>query len=432
MIRACCGSLLLWACLVSAVHAAPEQDELSVVVRGNKRTRPQIVERVVRRYYDAVHKDSSLDQIQSQLSRTTLFAKVAVTATSIPEVVFVDLQERFSISPVFVPYISPDLQSLIVGFQDANFLGRLYSAGLSAGFRNSSLRLDPLGSVWIATKNIAGTGWGTETQFEIQARTVPVYTANSFAVEFASFDRQYSAHMATNYQTRSPFAFGLMGQVHASESEALPQFVSSSTSTHATSWAPELLRFRYGVSVLASDLKFEEPNFRGYWAQIEQWAETVQQLGTTHFDTQLTAKYFLVFAKKWLNFASRIQLRATSAEEFYLLQSAGGSYGLIRGFPERYFRAKVLGALNLEMRAKIFQRKWTAAQVVAFFDQLTAVHDHSSSVVGNAYANAAGFGIYGWSPQFSTGSVRLDLAWPLAGPHSANSVRYSFSLTHYF
>lgn len=293
-----------------------------------------------------------------------------------------DLEERFTINPLFRFSTAGTDFWLRVGASDSNLLGRF----LEAGAQYERFGAYHGGQAWVRDPRFLDRRLNGLLQVERLARPRPGF------VVFRTLARLEAAGFAD-----SEDRLQLLGRL---------DLIADRYAGDASPVASEGFVATAGARVGRVDV-----------VRLRQrgWSVAVQpSLGLTNDAPGLFGQLFveaLGFAmpgKRW-NLAARLQMAAATDAPVQHRYYVGG-LDLVRGLPDNHLRTSSYAVVNLEARVVAWDSTWLAFVPAAFVDGVVA-----RAETGGVTALAAGVGLRVLVPKLVATGLRADLAVPLDG-----------------
>ena len=389
-------------CLAAAtVHATDEaigQVIDAIDVRGlerTKRTRPWIVERELPwRAGDAVSAEA-WDLGLARLWNTGLFSHVdaRIETRGAQRVAVVDVEERFTLNPLFRFSVGGGTYWWRVGLDEANVAGRYLE--LAAQYERFGAHSG--GQAWWRAPNLGGTRTMALVQAERLARPRPGFTV------FRALGRVEVAREITPLLVWDARA-DLFADRFDLPVDGAADLPPPSEGVLAT------------ASLKAGRLDTVRIRQQGATVELRAGPGASDQPGTPPWGVAtLEAFAFALAGERW-NFALRGEAGAMTPAErqdrFYV-----GGLDLVRGIPDNALRSTAFALVNLEARFTAYDSAWLALVPAAFVDGVVA---RSESGGPPATALTAGGGLRVLCPKLVAMGLRVDVAVPLSPAGAPN------------
>lgn len=361
----------------------------AIRVRGLTRTRADVPHRELGFSEGDVVSRARLAAAITRLWNTNLFAHVdgAIVRDGARNVARFDLDDRWTVIPLFSFAASSDAGYIRLGVEEKNLLGRFvevsgmyeYFAGGYSG-----------GRVGFRDPRLAGRRVELTAQVEQLIRPRPGYSdqralAMVELAALASSDRVRFGLRTSGFVDRF-IAPPRAPVYYPAPTETLlfePLLRVGRVDTVRLRQQGVSLEVRPGVGLTTSDV-------------------ASKYLSLTH---ELLA--FAAPGSRW-NLAARVRFSAVSDVPEHLQLYAGG-LDLVRGFPDNYFRGRALGFGNFEARFIAFDSTWFAAMPAVFADVAAATAPASNT----GTAASVGAGVRLLIPKFVGSGLRIDVAVPV-------------------
>ncbi len=393
---------------VVAIEALPQRVERVELV-GASFTHPSVIHRELQFDFPGELTPSVWQLGLTRLWNCGLFSRVDGHLERRPEglVAVVELEERFSLNPLFSFGIGGGAAWVRVGANDNNFLGRF----LEWGIRYERFLAFNGGQLWFRDPRLFGKRLIGLAQVEWLFRPRPEYTR-----------RRLQGLIDVLHEVEDVMLLGLRVEAYRDEYSAplmgtpvIPTDLQGLT-THASIRVGRIDTVRLRESGASVEVKTSigVSNDARAPLYVQSWVEA---LG------------FVMLGERF-NLAMRAQggLSSTAPTEqrFYL-----GGLDLVRGYDDSTLRTEQFALANVELRGVAFDSTWFAVVPAVFVDGAVA----RTETFGSRTLLSTGLGVRLLVPKMLRTGIRADLAITLVGgqPTAAGGVvGFSFGVFQFF
>ena len=419
--------------LAPAAFAAPTGETVRAIeIAGNKKMRTsrvlQYMDTKVGGPFDPDVLTRDVERIRSWMYFD--YVRPTVVHAADGARVRIELQEKLTIIPDIDVQYGGGAYMVHAGIKDTNFLGYRQEVDIFGGFRAG----DWLAGAHFIEPRIAGTRFGVRVEALRVFYADPLYLdARARAAAYESVVDRMGGELRLEREFSDLFRLGVAYGYTYDRTRRSPTFKHTDRADVLADLArdgdpnaekalfanmvPHSTAAYLGAWMKAGRIAFDDYIFRG-WSLESTFRHYDPALGgSTSFERFLADFRFYVPVPGRMNATARLMVGAENSPMF-LEQFTLGGLDTLRGYPDRRFRGRDMGVLNVEYRWIPGSWWWFTFMFVALADAgITSNGAGDPLVLKDDFHASAGAGFRWIIHKWDNAVVRGDVAWPLTGRH---------------